>query len=48
MLYERGTLLRNTLMACAYPTSGFGTNAKWKPRPAMSEFGGKAEDIYSG
>jgi hypothetical protein len=25
-----------------------GTNAKCRPRRAMSEFGGKAEDIYSG
>jgi len=25
----------------------FGTNAKCRPRRAMSEFGGKAEDIYS-
>jgi hypothetical protein len=25
-----------------------GTNAKWEARRAMSEFEGKAEDIYSG
>jgi hypothetical protein len=27
--------------------SGSGTNAKCRPRRAMSEFGGKAENIYS-
>jgi hypothetical protein len=41
-------LLRASEVIDQVPMSARGTNAKWKPRPAMSEFRGKAEDIYSG
>jgi hypothetical protein len=46
-VFERHPLADSLHLLMA-SVSGFGTNAKCRPRRAMSEFEAKAEDICSG